>query len=40
MLVMILKVSKVKVHRCSGTEALHRPYGLEGSRGTAVLYRH
>jgi len=26
------------VHPCTGTEALYRPYGPEGSRGIALLF--
>ena len=31
-------VSKGKVHLCTGTEVLYRPYGPEGSRGIAPLF--
>ena len=29
---------KDKVHSCTGTEALYRPYGLQGCRGIALLF--
>ena len=31
------KGDKGKVHSCTGTEALYRPYGSQGSRGIALL---
>ena len=29
-----------KVHPCTGTEALYRPYGPQGSRGIALLFHY
>ena len=31
-------LKKGKVHPCTGTEALYRPYGPQGSRGIALLF--